>query len=72
MPGMNGYDVTQEIRKQDQFKDLPIIAITANVMESDIEKAKQTGMNEHIGKPIDDETMFFIMAKWIKHKSHQS
>ena len=38
----------------------------ANVMESDIEKCNQVGMNDHIEKPLDEDEMFFTMAKWIK------
>lgn len=49
MPIMDGYTATAEIRKQAKYKDLPIIAMTANVMQSDIEKTIQAGMNGHIG-----------------------
>jgi signal transduction histidine kinase/DNA-binding response OmpR family regulator len=66
MPIMDGYTATQAIRKQAQFKDLPIIAMTANVMKSDREKAINSGMNDHIGKPINVAEMFSTMAQWIK------
>ncbi len=39
MPVMNGYTATRKIREQERFKDLPVIAMTANVMAGDIEKA---------------------------------
>jgi PAS domain S-box-containing protein len=66
MPIMDGYQATEEIRKKDHLHDLPIIAMTANVMVQDIEKALQSGMNDHIGKPLDVTYMFQTMRKWIK------
>jgi len=65
MPVMDGYTACRKIRKQARFKELPIIALTANVMAGDREKSKAAGMNDHIGKPFNEEEMFSIMAKWI-------
>lgn len=53
MPVMDGYRATREIRALPQFKDLPIIAMTANATTEDRKKALDCGMNEHIPKPID-------------------
>ncbi|ABK45895.1 multi-sensor hybrid histidine kinase [Magnetococcus marinus MC-1] len=66
MPIMDGYTATREIRKQAAFKDLPVIAMTANVMAADLEKAKAAGMQAHVSKPIDVREMFTTMAQWIK------
>jgi len=65
MPIMDGYKATIKIREQEEFKDLPIIAMTANAMKGDKEKVLFVGMNDHIAKPIKPETMIAIMAKWI-------
>ncbi len=65
MPVMDGYTASRKIRDQERFKDLPVIAMTANVMSGDREKAMEAGMNDHIGKPINVKEMFGIMAKWI-------
>ncbi|MBT4400084.1 MAG: response regulator, partial [Bacteroidetes bacterium] len=65
MPVMDGYTASRKIREQERFNDLPIIAMTANVMSGDREKALNAGMNDHIGKPINVKEMFTIMAKWI-------
>ncbi|WP_076539923.1 response regulator [Shewanella sp. UCD-KL21] len=65
MPVMDGYTATSRLRQQPQFKSLPIIAMTANAMAGDREKALAAGMNDHIPKPIDVESMFITMAKWI-------
>lgn len=65
MPVMDGYTATREIRKLERFKDLPIIAMTANAMTTDLERAKDSGMNDHISKPIRVAEMFATMSKWI-------
>jgi PAS domain S-box-containing protein len=65
MPVMDGYQATEAIREQTRFRTLPIIAMTANVMVKDLEKALQSGMNDYIGKPLDITHMFETMKKWI-------
>lgn len=54
MPEMDGYETTQAIRKLDRpDNQIPIIAMTADAFDSDIEKALESGMNDHIAKPIE-------------------
>lgn len=65
MPVMDGYAATREIRKQPRLKDLPVIAMSANVMVSDHEKAREAGMNDFIGKPLNVAEMFSVMALWM-------
>lgn len=65
MPIMDGYQATVEIRKTINFRDLPIIAITANVLLKDKEKAFASGMNDYINKPFTPEHLLATMAKWI-------
>ena len=59
MPKMDGYMATREIRtlKNNKKANIPIIAMTANAFEEDKKKAFKAGMNAHITKPIDIETM---------------
>jgi CheY-like chemotaxis protein len=57
MPGMDGYEATRHIRDILDLKELPIIAMTANVLPADREHCLATGMNDHIGKPIDVDKM---------------
>ncbi|MCI5209188.1 MAG: response regulator, partial [Candidatus Electrothrix sp. ATG2] len=66
MPVMDGYTACSEIRNKPEFKDLPVIAMTANVMESDVKKSLEVGMNDHIGKPLNEEELFKILLKWIR------
>ncbi len=62
MPVMNGYEATQAIRKMG-LVDLPIIAMTANVMEDDRARAIHAGMNAHISKPIDVDNMVDALVR---------
>ncbi len=68
MPVMDGYAATRAIRKLPQFKTLPILALSANVMASDRAAAKAAGMNDHIGKPFNVSQLLNTMGKWISVK----
>lgn len=65
MPVMDGYTACREIRDRLQLKDLPVIAMTANVMKHDIEKSMDAGMNDHIGKPLHEDEIFSTLIKWM-------
>ena len=65
MPIMDGYTATQKIREIDNLKSLPIIAMTANVMKEEIKQMLDSGMNDHIAKPINVNRMFATLTKWI-------
>jgi two-component system, sensor histidine kinase and response regulator len=69
MPVMDGLAATRAIRLKPQFQSLPIIAMTANVMESDREKCIEAGMNDHIAKPIDPDALFAALLRWIKPRA---
>jgi two-component system, sensor histidine kinase and response regulator len=66
MPVMDGIAATRAIRLKPQFQLLPIIAMTANVMESDRERCTEAGMNDHLAKPIDPEALSAALLRWIK------
>ncbi|RKF21336.1 response regulator [Alginatibacterium sediminis] len=68
MPVMDGYTATRHLRALPQFKQLPIIAMTANVMTSDLENAQQAGMSGHIGKPINIKDLFKTLTKLVQVK----
>ena len=65
MPVMDGYTATERIRARPEWQNLPIIAMTASAMASDRDRVLQSGMNDHITKPLDLGQMFNIMARWI-------
>jgi PAS domain S-box-containing protein len=66
MPVMDGYAATRAIRLQARWRDLPVIAMTANAMVEDRYRALAAGMNDHIAKPIKVEEMFATLARWIR------
>jgi two-component system sensor histidine kinase/response regulator len=72
MPVMDGYTAAREIRKQSHLQELPLIAMTANAMVGDREKAIESGMNDHIAKPLNVADMFATMARWITPSSPQA
>ncbi len=65
MPVMDGYAAARAIRALPDLATLPIIAMTANAMAGDREKAIAAGMNDHIAKPLIVGEMFATMARWI-------
>ena len=64
MPVMNGYDATREIRRQGLLT-LPVIAMTANVLEDDRRRAAEAGMNAHVAKPIDAEELISVLTRLV-------
>lgn len=68
MPKMNGYEATKAIREIEnkEISDIPIIAMTANAFEEDKELALQSGMNDHLAKPIDIGKFFEVIRRHIK------
>jgi signal transduction histidine kinase/CheY-like chemotaxis protein len=64
MPKMDGYEATKRIRESD--KNIPIIAMTANVFKEDIEKCIECGMNDHIGKPVNIEEIVDKLKQYLK------
>lgn len=57
MPDMDGYTLTSKIKSMPTFKDVPIIAVTANVMRGDRERSLEAGCDGYIQKPIDIDTL---------------
>jgi two-component system sensor histidine kinase/response regulator len=61
MPEMDGLEATREIRRHAKWADLPIIALTAQTREEDQRLAMQAGMNGHLSKPIDEESLYAML-----------
>lgn len=66
MPIMNGYEATAAIRALAGSRGkVPIIAMTANAFAEDVQLAKNTGMNEHIAKPLDLNKLNDVLKQWL-------
>jgi len=69
MPEMDGLDATRAIRGQLAGRPLPIIALTANAMQSDLEACRAAGMDDYVAKPIDRLVLFKVLRRWLSGKS---
>lgn len=66
MPVMNGYEATMEIRKIENYKSIPIIALTAGTVIGEKEKCLEMGMNDYLSKPIIKGSLEQIISTWVK------
>jgi signal transduction histidine kinase/DNA-binding response OmpR family regulator/HAMP domain-containing protein len=65
MPEMDGYEAMQEIRKQAQFQQLPIIALTAKAMKGDRNRCIKAGASDYMAKPVNSEKLLSMMRVWL-------
>jgi CheY-like chemotaxis protein len=61
MPELDGYDTTRIIRRLEEFKNLPIIAVTAKAMKGDREKCIEAGASDYISKPVNIEQLLSLL-----------
>jgi CheY-like chemotaxis protein/anti-sigma regulatory factor (Ser/Thr protein kinase) len=67
MPGMDGLAATRAIRRNSESnRETPILAVSANVLPSQVEACRQAGMNDHIGKPINPSDLLGKIAAWTQ------
>ena len=68
MPVMDGLEATRTIRSLNRRDagSIPIIALTANDVESDVAKSRAAGMNEHLSKPVDPDVLYATLERLIK------
>lgn len=65
MPQMDGYQAIREIRKLEQFKRLPIIALTARAMKGDRERCLDAGASDYISKPVESDNLISLLCTWL-------
>jgi len=65
MPVMDGYEAISKIREMDQYKQLPIIALTAKAMKEDREKCLAVGASDYISKPVINHQLLSLMRVWL-------
>ena len=68
MPEMDGLEATNAIRDMDRLdaKTIPIIALTANAFDEDVQRSMQAGLNAHLSKPVEPEALFETLENLIK------
>ena len=68
MPEMDGLEATRTIRnlERDDSKKIPIIALTANAFDEDVQRSMQAGLNAHLSKPVEPETLFETLENLIR------
>jgi two-component system, sensor histidine kinase SagS len=64
MPVMDGYEATRNIRANPEWRDLPVIAVTANVMQGDRDDCLESGMNDYMTKPYNRADLESIIDRW--------
>ena len=74
MPVLDGLSATRKIRALDKAdaKKIPIIAMTANVFDEDVENSKSAGMNEHLAKPIEPDKLYAVLSELIEENRKNS
>jgi len=69
MPGMNGYEVVEAIRKDSRMKNLPFIFLSAKAMEADIDYGKKLGANSYLTKPFRAQDLFSVVDELLNNNS---
>ncbi|GAA3937064.1 response regulator [Litoribacillus peritrichatus] len=72
MPVMDGYDATKAIRQLPHGKDIPIIAVTANIMNEDRQRCFDCGMNDFLTKPYRKEDLTVKLDQWLEEQKLNS
>lgn len=70
MPDMDGYTLTAKIKRMEKYKNIPIVAVTANVMRGDREKSLEAGCDGYIQKPIDIDTLAQQIERFITRRTN--
>ena len=72
MPLMDGLEATRVIRERKSQDELPIIALTANVFGSDVDRCFEAGMNDFLSKPVNREKMLAVLANWLEDGARET
>src|SRR5215813_6608085 len=65
LPVIDGWEATRRIKANAALRDIPVIALTAHAMTGDAERALQSGCNDYLSKPLDEDLLFAKLAKFL-------
>jgi two-component system sensor histidine kinase/response regulator len=65
MPVLDGLEATRALREEPRFAALPVIAMTANALASDVEICRAAGMSDHIAKPLEEAALWQTLGRWV-------
>jgi two-component system cell cycle response regulator DivK len=65
LPVVDGWEATRHLKAMDGLRDIPIIALSAHAMAGDEEKARQSGCDGYLTKPLDETRLFDMLAKFL-------
>ncbi len=68
MPVMDGYEATRQLRADERFRGLTIIAMTAHAMKEERQRCLDVGMNDHVSKPIEPPALYGTLRRWLHQK----
>ena len=73
MPEMDGLEATRRIRamERDGAKKIPIVALTANAFDEDVQRSMQAGLNAHLSKPVEPEALFQTLESLIQPREEE-
>ena len=65
LPGMSGFDMFARLMENDDCKDIPVVAVSANAMPADIDRARKAGFVDYVTKPIDINRLFNVLKRHL-------
>jgi CheY-like chemotaxis protein len=66
LPVIDGWEATRRIKANEALKEIPIIALTAHAMQGDEDKARVSGCDDYLSKPLDEDLLFATVAKFLE------
>jgi two-component system, cell cycle response regulator DivK len=71
LPVMDGWEATRRIKANTALQDIPVIALSAHAMMGDHEKALQSGCDDYLTKPLDEDLLFAKLARFLEEVQHR-
>jgi CheY-like chemotaxis protein len=65
LPVMDGWEATRRIKADEMLRSIPIIALSAHAMKGDEDRARQSGCDDYLSKPLDEDLLFAKLAKFL-------